>query len=114
MRSRFSAYGVGLVDYLLATTVPGGPAWEDDVANWRTQIADFCNNSSFRALTILEAPAPSAARPDDGEVVFHADIRALNGDDRSIRETSRFLRIGGRWLYYSGELGEPDDDSKPS
>ncbi len=106
MRSRFAAYAVGLVDYLLATTVPAGPAWEGDLVSWRTRTADFCSTSSFRALTITEATAPSAAHPDRGDVVFHADIRALSGADRSIHERSHFLRIDGRWLYHSGELGE--------
>jgi len=109
MRSRFAAYAAGLVDYVLATTVPAGPAWEGDPVSWRARTADFCRTSAFMGLTILEVTPPSVTDPDQGEVLFHAHIQSLDGDDRSICERSRFIRIGGRWLYHSGELAETEE-----
>jgi len=97
MRSRFSAYALGLVDYVLATTHPDGP--HDGRYGQREQVEAFCRNTDFDGLEILDA---SEVEGDRGEVAFHATLRQ-GGRDASFGERSVFFRVDGRWLYHSGE-----------
>lgn len=94
MRSRYSAYVLGLEDYLRATWHPA------------TRPA---------ALGLDDAPRPQwlgltvkAHRPLDAThatVEFIARYK-LNGRAFRLHETSRFERVDGRWLYVDGEIGE--------
>lgn len=103
MRSRFSAYAVGDVDYLIATTDPAGPQFRADRDRWAEEIAEFCKRTRFEKLGVTHASEDG----DRGEVVFFAKL-SRDGEDVSFAERSRFTRVAGRWLYHSGEL-EPDD-----
>jgi len=103
MRSRYAAYALGLVDYVMATTDPHGPQWVQDPAAWRRQIDAFRVTMRFRGLEILDAPEPT---DDIGFVTFRAALER-DGADVSYTERSRFTREGGRWRYHSGEAAEP-------
>lgn len=98
MRSRYAAYALGLVDYVLATTHPEGPNWEDDRAEWAAGVAAFSQSTGFDGLEIL------SGGEGEGEafVTFRAGL-SKDGEDASFTERSRFLREDGRWLYHSGE-----------
>jgi SEC-C motif-containing protein len=104
MRSRYSAYALGLVTYIIETTVPLGPQWNPDLAYWTESLKDYCSGSHFTQLTVLDAPTPSTSSLDEGEVRFEATVTGREGD-LSFSERSRFLRIAGRWLYHSGKPG---------
>lgn len=99
VRSRYAAYALGLVDYIIATTDPDGPQWVADAEAWRDQIRRFAQGTRFRGLTILDAPD---AGPHDGFVTFRAELER-DGADVSFSERSRFARRDGRWCYHSGE-----------
>lgn len=100
MRSRYCAYALGMVDYIVDTTDPLGPAWPPDEAAWRTQIAQFCRDTEFVGLDITEAPP---AQDTVGTVTFTAHL-TQQGQDASFSERSTFYRGGdGRWRYHSGE-----------
>ena len=89
MRSRYSAYVLGLLDYLLATwhpsTAPGDLAL--DAVKWLG----------------LEVKA-AAAKGDAGVVEFVARYRDSSGRAQRLHEISRFLRENGRWRYLDGEF----------
>ena len=38
MRSRYSAYALGLVDYIIDTTLPAGPHWQADRSAWASEL----------------------------------------------------------------------------
>jgi len=101
MRSRYSAYALGLADYIIATTDPDGPAWIPDAAGWRRDILAFTQGSEFLALSV----GASDAQGDVGWVTFHAEI-TQGGSDASFGETSRFTRLDGRWCYHSGAVDQ--------
>lgn len=90
MRSRYSAFALGLEVYLYATwhpgTVPDGP-----LIDQRTVWID---------LEILDAPAP-AADAKRGVVEFQARYRDA-GTIQVLHERSRFVRQSGRWWYLDG------------
>lgn len=89
MRSRYTAYALGDSDYVTATwhssTRPTRLALETDATRWLR-------------LSIIEATPISG---NSGEVDFIADFIA-EGCRQTLRETSRFLREGGRWYYLDG------------
>jgi SEC-C motif-containing protein len=100
MRSRYSAYAVAAVDYLIATTDPAGPQFRaEDRAAWADEIMRFCQRTRFEKLTIRG----SSTHEDHGEVSFFAKL-SRDGEDVSFAERSQFTRADGRWLYHSGEL----------
>ena len=89
MRSRYSAYVLGLLDYLLATwhpsTAPGD--LELDSVKWLG----------------LEVKA-AAAQGDAGVVEFVARYRDSSGRAHRLHEISRFVQEAGQWLYVDGQF----------
>ena len=88
MRSRYSAYVVGLIDYLLAT-------WHPSTSPGELELSPV----KWLGLQVLRAEASEEA----GVVVFVAHCR-VNGRAQRMHETSRFVRQGGRWYYIDGQI----------
>jgi SEC-C motif-containing protein len=99
MRSRYSAYALGLADYLLDTTHPEGPRWEADTSDWRDRVRAFCHDCSFDGLEVLTSSL--GPDPDRGEVHFRVTL-TRGGQPAGFSERSQFRRRDGRWLYHSG------------
>lgn len=102
MRSRYCAYAIGAVDYILATTHPEGPHFEADARAWASEVAEFCEHTRFEGLEVRS----SDEQGDRGEVTFLARLRQ-GGRDVSFVERSTFVREQGRWLYHSGTSTPP-------
>jgi len=102
MRSRFSAYALELADYLIETTHVENPSYQNDHSRWRAEILAFSKSTHFEGLEIVEFI--------DGEheafVTFFARL-SQSGQDVSLVEKSRFLKVGDRWIYHSGEVHIP-------
>jgi SEC-C motif-containing protein len=96
MRSRYAAYAVGDVDYIIATTTPDGPQFEPDRAAWARSIAAFSAATRFEKLEIR---ATSPIVDERGEVEFFATL-SRDGEDVSFVERSVFVRRDGRWSYF--------------
>lgn len=99
MRSRYAAYCLGLVDYLIETTDPDGEAWGGPVERWRGELETSCRDTEYTGLEVLEAGADE----DVGWVRFRARYRVPHGE-RAFHERSEFRRVEGRWLYHAGEV----------
>lgn len=97
MRSRYTAYVEGAVDYIMATTAAAARTAID-----RAQLADYCQGLRGLALKLVECVAggPNDAR---GVVEFRARLE-LRGRAFTQRERSRFVREDGRWVYEGGEV----------
>ncbi|MBI5273941.1 MAG: zinc chelation protein SecC [Chlamydiales bacterium] len=95
MRSRFSAYALGLVDYIIKTTHPG----YRPVKRFKESIQSFCKITKFDDLKIIEFV--------DGEkkaiVTFNAYLRQ-GKDNVSFQEKSSFEKVDGKWLYTKGSI----------
>lgn len=96
MRSRYSAYALGLTDYLLAT-------WHPSTAPGELEPQPFLK---WLGLTVVAAQAQG----DAGVVQFEARCK-VNGRAQTLAETSRFVRMtdayghpGTRWLYIDGDV----------
>ena len=86
MRSRYSAYVLGLIDYLLAT-------WHPATAPGELELPP----RKWLGLEVRLAQATAQA----GVVEFVARCRE-NGRAQRMHETSRFVREQGRWYYVDG------------
>jgi SEC-C motif domain protein len=90
MRSRFTAYALGEVDYLLETHHP-------DHRPDRSEIASWAKRARFTALDVLKTEA-GAAGDAKGVVEFIAYFEE-DGVKREHHERSRFERLDDRWYY---------------
>ena len=95
MRSRYSAYVAGLIDYLLATWHPSTAPGELEL--WPVK---------WLGLDVRHA----AAEGDSGVVEFVARQRDSSGRAQRLHEISRFVRSEGRWFYIDGQ--EPPQETQ--
>lgn len=99
MRSRYSAYAMGLADYIISTTHPHHPSYSENKDLWKKQIIAFSEGTKFADLKILDF----SSEEDIAYVTFHA-ILFQGSKDVSFKEKSCFLKEKGRWFYYSGMI----------
>jgi SEC-C motif domain protein len=99
MRSRYSAFALGLGAYLVKTLAAEHPDRAHDEAALVLALSRAKEGQRFLGLTILDAHDDGATR---GEVTFHARIFE-RGQDRSFTERSTFVRENGAWKYAAGE-----------
>lgn len=90
MRSRYSAYVLGLIDYLLAT-------WHPSTAPGELELTSV----KWLGLEVRHAQADG----DAGVVAFVARCREA-GRAQRMHETSRFVRLNGRWYYLDDQMAE--------
>lgn len=88
MRSRYSAFALGLTGYLADTWHP----------STRPQL-NLVDNPAWVKLQVLD----SGYQDDQGFVYFRAFYQA-DGELNMMEERSRFVREGERWLYVDGAV----------
>lgn len=92
MRSRFSAFALGDVAYLLRS-------W---AAATRPRSLELDDGTTWRRLQIVDAVDGGAADAE-GQVEFRASFRDADGAGL-LHERSRFAREAGRWVYVDGDV----------
>ncbi|WP_263260921.1 YchJ family protein [Pseudomonas sp. RIT-PI-S] len=92
MRSRYSAYVLGLVDYLVATTLPAQQAKLD-----REAIAAWSAQATWLGLEVEQADV-IGGKPEHAFVTFVARWHDEQGE-HSHRERSAFVQHGSRWYF---------------
>jgi SEC-C motif-containing protein len=92
MRSRYSAFVRGHLDYLLAT-------WHDSTRPARLEA----DPPGLHWLG-LEVRAHQVLDDDHARVEFVARSKPRGGRAQRLHEDSRFVRENGRWFYVDGDL----------
>ena len=92
MRSRYSAYVLGLVDYLLDTTLPVQKNSLD-----RASISQWSAQSTWLGLEV-ESAELLGGKPEHAFVTFTARWHDVTGE-HSHRERSAFVQNQGRWYF---------------
>ncbi len=92
MRSRFSAFALGLERYLL-------DSWDPST---RPDTVDLDGEVEWRRLQIVDT-ALGGPWDETGVVEYRASFREA-GRPGLLQERSRFVRVEGRWLYVDGDV----------
>ncbi len=95
MRSRYAAYALGNIDYILATTHPHHTEALRPVEERKKEIEQFCKGTVFKKLEILEV--------SEKTVAFRATL-SQQGKDFFLSEKSVFEKLNDRWYYLSGDV----------
>ncbi|WP_417660692.1 YchJ family protein [Pseudomonas sp.] len=92
MRSRYSAYALGLIDYLLETTLPAQQHLLD-----REAISAWSLQSTWLGLEVENAEV-LGGKPEHAFVTFTARWHDASGE-HSHRERSAFVQSNGHWYF---------------
>ena len=98
MKSRYTAYALGVADYIIRTTDPGGPHWQLDRAAWRAELDQFTAMTTFDGVEVVS----NSPGLEEATVTFRVTL-VQRGADASFTERSRFVQIDGRWLYHGAD-----------
>ena len=91
IRSRYSAFALGLSDYLLAT--------------WHASTRPALLEADAPGLKWLGLELRRQAQQDADHATVEFVARSkLGGRARRLHELSRFVREDGRWFYLDGDL----------
>jgi SEC-C motif-containing protein len=96
MRSRYSAFVVGNIDYIMDTHVASGRHELD-----RDSTTSWSKNSEWQGLDVLEVHAGGES-DDEGTVEFIARYR-LQEEDQVHHELAVFRKTEGRWFFVDGK-----------
>lgn len=95
MRSRYSAYALGLSAYLIET-------WH---ASTRPATLDLAEMPGQRTIWLgLSVNNHRVIDERHAEVEFIARYRVGGGRASRLHERSRFVREDGRWFYLDGQM----------
>ncbi len=99
MRSRYTAYVQGDVDYIIETHDPQTVEGTD-----RQSAQEWSQGAQWLGLQVLGTER-GGADDDDGVVEFIARY-ATGGSVQAHHERSRFRKERGRWLYVDGQVSK--------
>ena len=96
VRARYSAYALGLIDFIMQTTHPESKHYNANETRWRAAIRAYILQSRFLDLEILSA--------EDDKVSYRANIYSMfTQEAKSVLEHCTFKQENGRWLYFDDE-----------
>lgn len=105
MRSRYSAYVVGNIDYIVQTTVPAQQSKLDVPA-----IGAWSRQNQWHGLEIVQHIAQIGKQHAQVEFKAHfTDRNAAGANEQTHHELSSFVKIGQRWYFL-----DPTLDNKQS
>ena len=102
MRSRYTAFTMGNVDYILAT-------WVTDTKhnmNAKT-LEDSLKTTQYLGLKILSKKA-GTRKNNTGQVEFEVKFKSLGRVSTHI-ESSNFIKTNNQWFYVDGAVSILDD-----
>lgn len=98
MRSRYTAFCLKNMDYVLETTDPQTRLDFDPAAN-----KEWAQNSEFTGLEVLT----SKAEGNKGMVEFRAHFHTKGEEPQIHHEISKFRKQGGIWYFRDGKTIQP-------
>lgn len=90
MRSRYAAYALSNISYIIDTTHPDSPIRQSNQSLWKAELRKFCEKTDFVGLSILQSQGAF--------VTFHAQLQEGSADV-SFMERSEFSLHNGKWYY---------------
>jgi len=96
MRSRYTAFVQGDLDYLIATLHPDQRKTED-----RKELAKSIKQTEWLGLTIIRT-TKGKQKDNTGVVEFEAIYQVE--EPRQLHERSRFIKVDTQWFYVDGNI----------
>lgn len=96
MRSRYTAFYRGNVDYLVATVHPDSRTPKD-----REELTSTIDQTEWLGLKIIDTQK-GKKQDRQGIVEFEAVFQV--DEPRQLHERSRFIKIENRWFYVDGDI----------
>lgn len=93
MRSRYSAYALGLSEYVQRT-------WHASTRPAGLDLQQELSNGKWLGLTVKQ----HSPQGDKAEVEFMARYKPKAGPASRLHERSRFVRENGQWFYVDGDV----------
>lgn len=97
LKARYSAYARGLADYVVKTTHPENPDFEDSL---KALAEETCSKLKFYKLDIMDY---DILNDQESYVTFRVNYGLPNGERRVMEERSRFVCEGDKWLFRDGQ-----------
>ncbi|MCF6765044.1 hypothetical protein L3V82_04590 [Thiotrichales bacterium 19S3-7] len=97
MRSRYSAYVLKLIEYIVETTHP-----QSRSKSLYLDVAQWIEKPNWQALEII-----SKRFGEKGDKLGFVEFKAtylLDGELRSMHENSKFKKYSNKWYYFDGKL----------
>ena len=98
MRSRYSAYATGAVEYILRSTHPSVRNFHDTES-----IENWAKSSVWQKLEIISTDQGDV-RDKQGKVEFKAYFLDANGQPQIHHEKSNFVKELGKWFFVDGKV----------
>lgn len=98
MRSRYSAYATGAVEYIIKTTHPSTRQFHDAAA-----IENWARANNWQKLEII-AKSDGAAKDKKGTVEFKAYFLDAENKLQIHHELSNFAKELGKWFFVDGKI----------
>jgi SEC-C motif domain protein len=97
MRSRYSAFAVGAVDYIYETHHPSkrSEVSKDEIMSWSQE-------STWNGLEVIESSA--GQKKDEKGVVEFVARYSTNNQKYSHHEQASFQKIDGNWFFVDGKI----------
>ena len=98
MRSRYSAFAICAVEYILRSTHPSKRKFykAEEIENW-------ARTSRWQRLEII-SKTEGETKDKKGTVEFKAYYTDKNGQPQIHHETSNFLKELGKWFFVDGRV----------
>ena len=101
MKSRFCAFSIGNIEYIINTTHKENSDFTStNITQWKESIKDFMDSTTFESLEILNSEIYDEY---NASVTFKVNL-SQTGLDVSFTEKSDFEKVNNKWLYKSGEF----------
>ena len=97
MRSRYTAFFFGNIDYLINTLDPDRRQESD-----RTELTKSVSNTQWLGLTVIDTR--KGTKQDSTGIVEFEAIYQVHEQLGQLHERSQFSKINGRWFYVDGDI----------
>ena len=103
MRSRFSAYASGAVEYILRSTHPSVRKFHDAAS-----IENWAKTNRWQKLEIV-SKTEGEAKDTQGTVEFKAYYLDAGDQPQTHHEKSNFRKELGKWFFVDGKVFEIEE-----
>jgi SEC-C motif-containing protein len=96
MRSRYTAFCQGNIDYLIATLYPDQRTETD-----RAELTKTINNTKWLSLTII-----NTNQGKKNDAIAYVEFEAIYqvNEPRQLHERSKFIKKNNQWFYVEGDI----------